>query len=175
MSQTKTIGSVKGPNTSAGLLVYRGSPPGLEVLLVHPGGPFFRHKDDGVWTIPKGQPEPDETLQATAAREFEEEMGLPPPPPEFALGQVRQRGGKIVCAFAAAGSLPDGFEPRSNLFEMEWPPRSGRLQRFPEIDRAAYFSLDQARLKMNPAQVVFLNRLLAHLSGAGPGQLQKPL
>ena len=162
-------GSVKAPNLSAGLLVYRGAPARLEVLLVHPGGPFFRHKDEGVWTIPKGQPEADEPLEATAAREFEEELGLPPPAPQFPLGQVRQRGGKIVCAFAAPGSLPDGFELKSNLFEMEWPPRSGRHQRFPEIDRAAYFSLEEARLKMNPAQVVFLDRLLEHLQGQGLG------
>jgi len=162
-------GSLKAPNTSVGLLVYRGLPPRLEVLLVHPGGPFFRHKDDGVWTIPKGLPEPDEPLEATAAREFEEEIGLPPPAgPQFPLGQVRQRGGKIVCAFAAPGSLPEGFEPKSNLFEMEWPPRSGRRQRFPEIDRAAFFSFEEARLKMNPAQVAFLDRLLEHLAAQPP-------
>ena len=131
----------------------------MEVLLAHPGGPFFARKDDGVWTIPKGEANPEEDLRARAATEFEEELGLHSPENWIPLGSVKQKGGKTVHAWACAGSLPDSFQPRSNTFEMEWPPHSGRQQAFPEIDRAKFFSMGVARQKINPAQVAFLDRL----------------
>jgi predicted NUDIX family NTP pyrophosphohydrolase len=144
---------------SAGLLMYRLGPDGLEVLLAHPGGPFFRNKDAGAWTIPKGVPTPGEALPDAARREFQEEMGLSPGEPLLSLGEVRQKGGKVVHAWAFAGELPAGFVARSNTFEVEWPPRSGRRQAFPEVDRAEMFALEVARGKINPAQAVFLDRL----------------
>jgi predicted NUDIX family NTP pyrophosphohydrolase len=151
---------------SAGLLLYRRGPAGLEVLLAHPGGPFFRNKDDGAWTIPKGAPAPGEELIDAAVREFGEEVGLPVAPPFLPLGEIRQKGGKVVAAFACAGDAPTDFAPASNTFEVEWPPRSGRRQRFPEVDRAQFFSLAEARQKINAAQVPLLDRLELAL---GPG------
>src|SRR5687768_8896908 len=109
---------------SAGLLMYRRRPEGVEVLLAHPGGPFFRNKDQGAWTIPKGAPAPGETMEQAALREFAEEVGLPVSAPLRPLGEIRQKGGKLVHAFAAAGEMPAGFTPQSNLVELEWPPRS---------------------------------------------------
>jgi predicted NUDIX family NTP pyrophosphohydrolase len=148
---------------SAGLLMYRRTPAGLEVFLAHPGGPYFANKDDGVWTIPKGEPGADEDLLDCARREFAEETGLVPDAAEYvALGQVRQRGGKVVHAWAFAGEWGERAL-RCNPFEVEWPPRSGRRQSFPEIDRAAFFPLDAARRKINPAQVALLDRLTAKL------------
>ena len=140
------------PRVSAGLLVYRRTPGGIEVLLVHPGGPFFRNKDEGAWSIPKGAPAPGEELVAAAVREFGEEVGLPVSPPFLPLGEVRQKGGKLVAGFACAGDAPPDFVPRSNTFELEWPPRSGRRVAFPEVDRAQFFSLPEARRKINAAQ-----------------------
>jgi predicted NUDIX family NTP pyrophosphohydrolase len=148
---------------SAGLLLYRRGPAGLEVLLAHPGGPFFRNRDDGAWTIPKGAPAPGEELIAAAIREFGEEVGLPVGPPFLPLGEVKQKGGKVVAAFACAGDAPPDFAPASNSFELEWPPRSGRRQRFPEVDRAAFFPLTEARRKINAAQIPLLDRLEAAL------------
>ena len=154
--------------TSAGLLMYRRSGlSGVEVYLAHPGGPFFKNKDMGAWTIPKGEiPDGEEPL-AAALREFEEETGM-----RFEgsskfhdLGSIRQKGGKTVHAWAVEGDCPAGYCLKSNTFEMEWPPRSGRLQKFSEIDHAEFFPLDAAREKINPAQVPFLDRLDAALNG----------
>ena len=132
----------------------------LDVLLVHPGGPFFRNKDDGAWTIPKGEAAEGEDLLERAKIEFEEEVGLKPTAGEFIpLGQVKQKGGKIVHAWGFEGDLPESFKHTSNTFEMEWPPRSGQMARFPEIDRAEFFSIDEAKRKINPAQIAFLERL----------------
>lgn len=151
---------------SAGLLLYRLGQRGLEVLLAHPGGPFFSKKDLGSWTIPKGEPAPGEELRAAAIREFGEEVGLPIAEPLMPLGEIRQKSGKIVHAWAFAGDPPQSrFAPPSNHFELEWPPRSGRRQSFPEIDLVELFTVDIAREKLNPAQVPFLDRLHALLCG----------
>jgi len=152
---------------SAGVLLHRCDPDvgALEVLLVHPGGPYFRKKDAGYWTIPKGEPDPGEALIDTARREFAEELGRPEPEAAALvdLGQVKQKGGKVVHAFALEGDLPQDWVLRSNMFEMEWPPRSGRRQAFPEIDRAEWFDVEIARDKINQAQVALLDRLEALL------------
>ncbi|HYO93792.1 MAG TPA: NUDIX domain-containing protein [Polyangiaceae bacterium] len=152
------------PNVSAGLLMFRRAEQGLEAFLAHPGGPFFRNKDAGAWTLPKGLHTPEETLLETARREFHEEIGLPVTEPLLPLGEVRQRSGKIVHAWAFEGSAPIDFVPASNTFELEWPPRSGKLQLFPEVDRARFFSLAEARIKMIAAQTAFLDRLVALLT-----------
>jgi predicted NUDIX family NTP pyrophosphohydrolase len=129
------------------------------VLLVHPGGPFWAKKDAGAWSIPKGEYEDGEDPRACAAREFEEELGTPAPAGALEeLGTVKLRSGKQILAFALAGDL-DADAVRSNTFTLEWPPRSGRMQEFPEVDRAGWFSLDEARVKLNPAQAQFLDRL----------------
>ena len=153
------------PNASAGMLMYRRTERGLEVLLAHPGGPYFVKKDAGGWTIPKGEPDPGEAIEAAAAREFTEETGLPVSGERLSLGEIRQKAGKTVYAWAFAGELPPGFVATSNLFEMEWPPRSGKRQSFPEIDRAEMFPLEVAREKINPAQAAFLDRLVELLGG----------
>jgi predicted NUDIX family NTP pyrophosphohydrolase len=151
--------------TSAGILLYRLRPAGPEVLLGHMGGPFWAKKDDGGWSIPKGEHGPDEEPIAVARREFEEELGSPVPADELVpLGELRVTSGKRLTVWAAEGDL-DAAAARSNTFELEWPPRSGRLQEFPEIDRAAWFALDAARSKLVAGQVPFLDRLrdeLAH-------------
>ena len=136
----------------------------LHVLLVHPGGPFWRNKDLGAWSIPKGEPEPDEALEAAARREFAEELGTAPEGPLLPLGRIRQRGGKAVTAFAVAGNL-DVSRVRSSTFELEWPPRSGRIQSFPEVDRAEWFDLPTAREKILEAQRPLLDRLEEILEG----------
>jgi predicted NUDIX family NTP pyrophosphohydrolase len=129
------------------------------VLLVHPGGPFWAKRDDGAWSIPKGEYADDEDPRACALREFEEELGTPLSATELVeLGSVKQRNGKVVTAWAAEGDL-DPATVRSNTFEMEWPPRSGRTREFPEVDRAAWFGLDEAREKLIPAQSALLDRL----------------
>jgi len=147
---------------SAGILLFRR--PGPEVLLVHPGGPYWARRDAGAWSIPKGELEEDGAdALACALREFEEETGSAPGPGELvALGEVRQKGGKVVAAWAAEGDL-DAGTIRSNTFELEWPPRSGRRQSFPEVDRAGWFGVAEAREKMIPAQAAFLDRLLEHM------------
>jgi predicted NUDIX family NTP pyrophosphohydrolase len=150
---------MKRSNISAGLLMFRKGDTGLEVLLVHPGGPFFRNKDEGSWTIPKGEAAEGEDLLTRAQTEFEEELGIKPSGDWIELGSVKQKGGKTVHAWALTGDLPEDFRLTSNTFEMEWPPRSGKTETFPEIDRAEFFQLDEARRKINPAQVVFLERL----------------
>jgi len=149
---------------SAGLLMFRRHGT-LEVLLVHPGGPFFARRDLGAWSVPKGEVSEGEDEQAAARRELTEETGLRAPEGELLdLGEVRQKGGKRVRAWAFEGDC-DPAALRSNRFEMEWPPRSGRVQSFPEVDRAAFFDLDQARRRINAAQVAFLDRLEARLGG----------
>jgi predicted NUDIX family NTP pyrophosphohydrolase len=144
---------------SAGIVLHRRTPAGREVLLVHPGGPFWAKKDLGAWSIPKGEHDEGEDALACALREFAEETGTALPPGELTdLGSVRQRSGKVVRAWAAEGDL-DAGAIRSNTFTMEWPPRSGRMRDFPEVDRAAWFRLDEARERINPAQSAFIDRL----------------
>jgi predicted NUDIX family NTP pyrophosphohydrolase len=148
--------------TSAGLLMYRVRNGALEVLLAHPGGPFWQKKDDGAWTIPKGEISPGEDAQAAARREFEEETGLRPEGPFIELTPIRQRSGKIVSAWAFEGDCdPDSIE--SNTFQLEWPPRSGRMQDFPEIDRAEFFGVEEARRKINRAQIPLIEELQEHI------------
>ena len=138
----------------------------LEVLLAHPGGPFFARKDEGYWTIPKGEAAPGEDLLTRAQIEFEEEVGLHPKNNDewIELGWIKQKGGKIVHAWAFQGDLPGGFQCKSNLFELEWPPRSGKYENFPEVDKACFFSGELARRKLKPTQVPFLDRLQTALN-----------
>jgi predicted NUDIX family NTP pyrophosphohydrolase len=133
-----------------------------QVLLAHPGGPFWRNKDEGAWTLPKGEYEAPEEALAAARREFAEETGFDAPGPFVPLGEVKQKSGKRVAAWAFAGDA-DPAALRCNTFEMEWPPRSGKRASFPEIDRAAWFALDEARAKILPAQRELLDRLEAAL------------
>jgi predicted NUDIX family NTP pyrophosphohydrolase len=148
---------------SAGILLYRIAGGGPELLLVHPGGPFWARKDAGAWSIPKGEYDDAEDPRACALREFEEETGTALPPGELVeLGSVKQKGGKVVSAWAAQGDL-DAGSVRSNTFTMEWPPRSGRTAEFPEIDRAEWFGVDAAREKLVAAQAEFIDRLLEQL------------
>jgi predicted NUDIX family NTP pyrophosphohydrolase len=157
---------MKRSRTSAGLLMFRNGKNGLEVLLVHPGGPFFRNKDEGAWTIPKGEAAEGEDLLERAKIEFEEEVGFKPAAGEFIpLGKVKQKGGKIVHAWAFEGDLPEHFKHSSNTFEMEWPPRSGQMAQFPEMDRAEFFLLEKARQKIKAAQIPFLDRLVDAAKG----------
>jgi len=144
-------------------LIYRVQSQGVEALLVHPGGPFFAKKDDGAWFIPKGQIEPDEEPLAAARREFNEELGFEPPRGEpLELGTVKNKGGKLIYAWALAGDVDlSGF--RSNTFKLEWPPRSGQQREFPEVDQARYFDIETARQKMHPAEQPLLERLLQSL------------
>jgi predicted NUDIX family NTP pyrophosphohydrolase len=144
--------------SSAGILMYRRTGPRLEILLVHPGGPFWRNKDEGAWSIPKGEIGEDEGAEVAARREFMEETGCAVSGPLEPLGEIRQRGGKRVTAFVAEGDLdPDAV--KSNTFEMEWPPKTGRMQSFPEIDRAAWFDLPAAHAKILESQRALLDRL----------------
>jgi predicted NUDIX family NTP pyrophosphohydrolase len=146
--------------TSAGILLYRRGAAGFEVLLGHMGGPFWATKDDGAWSLPKGEHGPDEEPLAVARREFEEELGSPVPAADLVpLGECRVTRVKVLTMWAAEGDL-DAGTCRSNTFELEWPPRSGRMQEFPEIDRAAWFPVDEAREKLVKGQVPFLDRLL---------------
>jgi predicted NUDIX family NTP pyrophosphohydrolase len=141
---------------SAGILLFRHRPTGPEVLLVHPGGPFWARRDAGAWSIPKGEHDDGEEPVDTARREFGEEL--------VPLGEIRQRSGKRVQAWAAEGDL-DPEAVRSNTFELEWPPKSGRVQTFPEVDRAGWFALDEAQERLLPAQAAFVERLREHLAG----------
>lgn len=145
---------------SAGLLMYRVHDGSLQVLLAHPGGPFFRNRDDGAWSIPKGEIEPGEDFLAAATREFQEETGVTPAGPFTPLTPVTQKGGKIVHAWAFAGDC-DPAEIVSNTFTIEWPPRSGRHTEFPEIDRAEFFSVTAAKQKIKPAQAPLIEELAA--------------
>ncbi len=151
--------------TSAGLIMYRIRDGELEVLLVHPGGPFWQKKDEGAWTICKGEPRPGEAPLDAARREFEEETGIVPQGPFVELAPVQQKGGKVVFAWAFCGDCdPAGI--RSNCFTIEWPPRSGQRREFPEIDRAAFFGQKEARRKINAAQVALLEELSAKVLNA---------
>ncbi len=151
--------------TSAGILLYRQGKAGLEVLIGHMGGPFWERKDAGAWSIPKGETKEGEDTLAVAKREFAEELGSPPPDEPFLeLGEVRQSNGKRVVVYAVAGDL-DAERARSNTFELEWPRGSGRIREFPEIDRAAWVTAEQAREKLIPAQVPFVERLARALAG----------
>ncbi|GGI21282.1 NUDIX domain-containing protein [Bradyrhizobium guangdongense] len=152
------------PSRSAGILAYRKRRT-CEVLLVHPGGPFWRNKDLGAWSIPKGEYGGDEDAEVAARREFTEELGLEVLGPLILLGEVKQRGGKIVTAFAAELDV-EVAGIRSNTFEIEWPPRSGHRQRFPEVDRAEWFALAQAYEKINQGQRPLLD-LVAQLGRSG--------
>jgi predicted NUDIX family NTP pyrophosphohydrolase len=155
----------KRSRISAGLLMFRRSKiDTVEFLLVHPGGPFWKNKDDGAWTIPKGEAQPEEDLLIRAKTEFEEEIGLRPAGDFLPLGSIKQKGGKTVHAWAFEGSLPDNFQVKSNTFQIEFPTRSGRFKEFPEIDRAEFFPDQIARRKINPAQVAFLDRLHAAIA-----------
>ena len=150
--------------SSAGIVLYRRPETGLEVLLAHPGGPLFRNRDAGHWSIPKGEPDENEPLIETARREFAEETGHPVPEgPVLPLGSIVQKGGKVVHAWAVEGDL-DPAAARSDTFEMEWPPRSGVRQAFPEIDRVEWFDRDEARRRIKPAQAPLLDRLDAVLT-----------
>ncbi len=150
---------------SAGILLYRRDGPRVEVLLAHPGGPYFARRDEGAWSLPKGELEPGEAPEAAARREFAEETGHRATGVLAPLGACRQRGGKEVHAFALEGDF-DPAALASGTVLIEWPPRSGQQRAFPEIDRVAWFDLDAARLRILPAQAVFLDRLEALLGGA---------
>jgi predicted NUDIX family NTP pyrophosphohydrolase len=146
------------PRLSAGLLMYRIKDGAIQVLLAHPGGPYFTDKDEGAWSIPKGEPDAEEDLPATAQREFEEETGVKPSGPFLPLKPIKQKGGKIVHAWAFLGDC-DPQAIRSNTFTMEWPPHSGQQQEFPEIDRAEFFDLGMARKKIKAGQDGLLDEL----------------
>jgi len=150
------------PRRSAGLLLFRRTGEGLEVLLGHMGGPYFARKDAGAWTVPKGEYAPGEPAWEAARREFREELGLEPPDGQAVpLGEVRQTGGKVVTVWAVEGDLdPGAVSP--GTFTMEWPPRSGRLTEFPELDRVRWFGLDAGRAVIVTAQAAFLDRLAEH-------------
>lgn len=152
------------PRLSAGLLMYRIKDGAIQVLLAHPGGPYFVNKDEGVWSIPKGEPDSEEDLLITAQREFEEETGLKPTGPLIPLQSVKQKGGKIVHAWAFEGDC-DPATLRSNTFTIEWPPRSGQQKQFPEIDRAEFFDLKTARRKIKFEQTALIDELELVLSG----------
>ena len=144
------------PPLSAGILMWRCRGDGREVLLAHFGGPQWRNRDEGAWAIPKGNVEQGEDLEACARREFEEELGVRPEGPLVPLGHIRQKGGKLVEAFAIEGDL-DAENIVSNTFAIEWPPRSGQPRTYPEVDRAAWFRLDEARRRILPSQLPILD------------------
>ncbi|MEA2701341.1 MAG: hypothetical protein QOE22_50 [Candidatus Parcubacteria bacterium] len=147
---------------SAGILLYRKAGEGIEVFVAHPGGPFFAKKDEGVWSVPKGEYEDDEEPLAAALREFEEEIGQKSPREGFELTSVRRKDGKVVRAWAIEGDA-DPAAVQSNEFEMEWPPRTGRKQSFPEIDRADWFTPEEAKKKLYPYQASLVDELLERL------------
>jgi predicted NUDIX family NTP pyrophosphohydrolase len=153
------------PKRSAGVLLFRRTASGIEVLLAHPGGPFWKHKDEGAWSIPKGEYGDQEDPLAAAKREFAEETGVTPSGDFIPLGEVRQPGGKIVSVWAVEGDL-DPRNLRSNMFSLSWPPNSAKCQEFPEIDRAEWFSVEIARRKILKGQAEILDRLLQHLPDA---------
>ena len=159
----------KRPKQSAGILVYRLRAGRLDVLLVHPGGPFWAKKDAGAWFIPKGEINPEEEPRDAAYREFREELNLEPPTGEpLELGTVKNKGGKLIYAWALAGDL-ELAAFHSNTFQLEWPPRSGQIREFPEVDRTRYFTVEEARLMMHPAELPLVERLLQLLeAGRAP-------
>jgi predicted NUDIX family NTP pyrophosphohydrolase len=146
------------PKISAGLVMFHRDGSTLRVLLVHPGGPFFQHRDEGVWTIPKGELDGPEDPLAAAQREFAEETSLTPSGPFLPLGSIKQKAGKTVHAWAFEGTC-DPASLKSNQFDLEWPPKSGHHQQFPEVDRAEFFTIEEARGKINPAQFPLLESL----------------
>jgi len=146
------------PKQSAGILLYRKFNNVLQVFLVHPGGPFWKNKDDGAWSIPKGEYESDEDPLAAAKREFYEETGQSIDGEFIALKPIKQKSGKIVQAYLVEGDI-DAHNIKSNLFEIEWPPKSGKMQSFPEVDRAGWFTVDEAKVKMNAGQVGLVEEL----------------
>lgn len=146
------------PRTSAGLLLYRWENDALQVFLVHPGGPFFAKKDNGAWSIPKGEIDEGEDALAAAQREFEEETGCRPGENFLPLAPVKQKSGKTVLAWAVEGDCDPGTI-RSNTFTLEWPPKSGRMRECPEVDRAGWFTVDEAKQKINPAQAALIDEL----------------
>ena len=148
---------------SAGLLMYRFRDGDLQIFLAHPGGPLYQKKDEGYWTIPKGEPPAGEHLQDAAVREFEEETGIKPRGPYVELGSITQKGGKVVYGWAFEGDHDSSQPIRSNLFEMQWPPGSGRNRSFPEVDRAEFFSLPEARKKLKNTQWPLVERLVSTL------------
>ena len=150
------------PRRSAGVLLFRGKAPQIEVLLVHPGGPFWKDKDDGAWSIPKGEYAETEDPRTAAKREFVEETGFAASGNLIPLGEIRQPGGKVVSAWALEGNF-DAANMRSNTFSMPWPPGSAKLQEFPEVDRFEWFPLEAARRKILKGQAAFLERLARHL------------
>jgi predicted NUDIX family NTP pyrophosphohydrolase len=159
------------PKFSAGVLLYRAADGVTEVLIGHPGGPFWARKDDGAWSIPKGEYEPDEDPWAAAQREFAEELGCAVPDgPRIAFDAVKQPSGKVLTVFAVDADL-DVTDAHSNTFTLEWPKGSGRLQEFPELDRVGWFPVAQARRKLLKGHVVFLDLLMAHQTGLGEGDL----
>ncbi len=155
------------PSRSAGLLMYRRNHSRTEVLLVHPGGPFWKNRDAGAWSIPKGEYAPAEEPLAAAMREFEEELGFYPQMENpIELGEIRLKSGKQVCAWAFEGEC-DPASVSSNTFSMRWPPGSDKVKEFPEVDRAQWFGLDEARAKINPGQINFIDALENMLSKPG--------
>jgi predicted NUDIX family NTP pyrophosphohydrolase len=150
---------------AAGLLMCRFENNTLQFFLVHPGGPFFKNKDDGVWSIPKGIPDSEnESMLNVAIREFAEETGIKPEGDYFPIGSVQQKGGKVVNAWTFLGNWEPSMGIKSNTFSLEWPPKSGKFKEFPEMDRAEWFSYEQAVKKINPAQIALLDRAQAHFS-----------
>jgi predicted NUDIX family NTP pyrophosphohydrolase len=158
----------KRSRVSAGLLMYRMRAGEVEVFIAHPGGPWFPNRDFDIWTIPKGELEAGEELFAAAVREFEEEVGKKPSGPFIDLGSIRQKGGKTVYAWGFLGDWEENTQLRTTYFSMEWPPGSGVLQEFPEVDRAGFFSIDEARHRMKVAQQPLLDRLMAALESPKP-------
>ena len=150
---------------SAGILLYRKVNGILEVLIVHPGGPFYKNKDEGHWSIPKGEPDEGEELLLTAKREFEEETGYSPNGNFIELGSITQKGGKEVFAWAVEGDLPSGHIHTSNMVNIEWPPRSGKKFSFPEVDKMEFLDVISAKLKVKEAQIPLIERLVKHLEG----------
>jgi predicted NUDIX family NTP pyrophosphohydrolase len=158
------------PKSSAGLLLHRTTDAGVEVLLGHPGGPFWARKDDGAWSIPKGEYTEDEDPWQAAQREFREELGLSAPDgPRMALPPVKQAGGKLITAYAVRADL-DVTHSRSNTFELEWPKGSGKFREYPELDRVSWFAIEEARTKLLKGQLPLLDRLLELLSTEPPDQ-----
>lgn len=151
------------PKTSAGILLYKGKDDELRVFLVHPGGPFFAKKDEGAWSVPKGELDEGEDALAAARREFMEETGCALEGTFIPLSPITQKGGKIVLAWAVEGDC-DADAIKSNTFALEWPPKSGQVRDFPEVDRAGWFTVDEAKQKINPAQAALVDELLSTLT-----------
>ena len=143
--------------------MYRIKEGNTEIFLAHPGGPYFNKKDDGHWSIPKGEPEEGEQMLVTAMREFKEETGIIPVGEFIPLGSILQKGGKEVHAWSFESDLPVNYVHTCNIFEEEWPPNSGEYKEFPEIDKVGFFSIDEAKLKIKAAQIPLINRLLEYL------------